>query len=155
MCEHQQRSIKHVYSYNVIDFSLQLFPYGILLCAHCRWLHKNCWWLLIMAPGEHFSLSLSSSVPLIFSEPADGRKGQHDIHVSQSGLSVCCFDAPRASSALALSKSPHYISSATMALGSDYEHRTAACLGSSTDKQISLAARGNANSKQWKYTGTC
>lgn len=58
---------------------------------------------------------------------------------------VLMFQEP---TALALSKSPHYISSATLALGSDYEHRTAACLGSSTEKQISLVARGNANSKQ-------
>lgn len=43
----------------MIDFSLQLFPpYGILQRAHCQWLHKNCWWLIIMARGEHFTPSL-------------------------------------------------------------------------------------------------
>lgn len=46
----------------MIDFSLQPFPYGtLLLCARCRWLHKNCWWLIIMARGEHFTLVLPPS----------------------------------------------------------------------------------------------
>lgn len=53
MCEHQQKSIKHVHS-NIMW--LIFLCSSFLQQAHWRWLHKNCWWLIIMALGEHFTL---------------------------------------------------------------------------------------------------
>lgn len=75
----------------MIDFPLQPIPYRILQWALWRWLHKNCWWLIIMAQGEHFTLALPSfPYPALISALSRlaAPWGQHDTH--ESGSIGCC-----------------------------------------------------------------